>query len=307
MDYPSHSSAIRPTKNQTGKLIEGSIELSGGLHLSYGELGQAGSPVVMYFHGTPGSRFELALAVPALRRSRLRVRVISLNRPGYGKSSFEPSRGFLRWAEILEEAADRLGLDRFSVLGASGGSPFALACAFSLADRVDRVGIVAGVAPPETPGMSEAAAIAQEHDSPRLRAVRYGSLHLATRAGLTGAMTRRLIASLGSSDRMALADPWSTKSLEMVVEEGFAQWGKAATLEAGLFMRPWDFDLAQISQQVRIWHGTEDTRIPAEVATGLAGRIPEADCVLWPHDGHFSWATSDRIASVVEFLTPSPT
>lgn len=287
-------------------MIQGSLLLSSGGRLAYGEIGTGESPAVLYCHGTPGSRFELQLAEQALRRSGVPMRMIGLNRPGYGDSSFIHYRGFLSWADIVDEAADLLGLDRFSVLGASGGSPFALACAYSLADRIDRVGIVAGIAPPETPGMSRAAALANEHPSSLLRAFRYGSLSFATRAGLAGTLTRRLIDSLGPADRLALASPPATRTLEMVVLEAFAQRGRAATLEAGLFMQPWDFDPALIRQPVRLWHGSDDTRIPVEVAEALAGRIPNTECVVWPHHGHFSWAMSDNVAAVADFFaTPS--
>ena len=284
-------------------MILGSIRLSSGCRLDYGEIGPDDSPVVLYCHGTPGSRFELLLAQRALERSRGRIRLIGLNRPGYGKSSFLSNQGFLPWAEIVDEATDRLGIDSFAVLGASGGSPFALACAYSLADRVRRVGIVAGVAPPDIPGMERAAALAAEHRSKIVRWGRYGYLSLATRLGLSGLLTRRLIGSLGPADRQTFTDPHAAEALEEVVREAFAQWGRAAVLEAGFFMRPWDFDPALVGQRVRMWHGTEDTRVPAGVTKAFANRIPHADCVLLPHAGHFSWATSDEIASIVEFLT----
>lgn len=284
-------------------MIEGSIRLSSGRHLDYVEIGPADAPAVLYCHGTPGSRFELLLAQPALERNHVHMRLIGLNRPGYGTSSPVRYQGFLPWTHLVDEATDRLGLNRFAILGASGGSPFALACAYTLADRIDNVGIVAGVAPPDTPGMSQAAALADEHSSSIFRAIRYSSLSLATHAGLTGRLTRRLITALGPADRQALADPRARESLEQVVREAFAQWGRAAAIESGLFMRPWDFDLDGIRQRVRVWHGREDTRIPAAVATAFAGRIPNADLVLWPLHGHFSWATSDDIADIAGFLT----
>lgn len=284
----------------------GSIRLSSGRRLDYIAIGPVASPVVLYCHGTPGSRFELLLARSALQRARAQMRLIAFNRPGYGRSSFVPYGGFLPWAEIVDEAADHLGLSQFGVLGASGGSPFALACAYSLADRIDRVGIIAGVAPPETPGMNQAAALSSEYASSVLRGIRYGSLSLVARVGLAAILTRRLIASLGPADRQALADPSARESLERVVREAFGQCGRGAAMEAGLLMRPWDFDPRRITQQVRLWHGVEDTRIPADVATALAERLPNADCVLWPDHGHFSWAMSENVASVAEFLaTPS--
>lgn len=74
-------------------------------------------------------------------------------------------------------------------------------------------------------------------------------------------------------------------------------------MEAGLFMQPWDFDPSLVNQEVRFWHGAQDTRIPASVATSFAERMPHASATIWPHHGHFSWATSDDIKDVTAFLT----
>ena len=45
----------------------------------------------------------------------------------------------------------RSGIERFGVLGYSGGGPYALACGFAIPARVSAVGVVAGFAPPELP------------------------------------------------------------------------------------------------------------------------------------------------------------
>jgi pimeloyl-ACP methyl ester carboxylesterase len=284
-------------------MVEGLIRLSNGRHLDYLETGPPDAPAVLYCHGTPGSRLELLFAKPALDRNDVHARLMALNRPGYGRSSFVSSHGFLPWARDVDEAADRLGLDRFAILGASGGSPFALACAYSLADRIKKVGITAGVAPPDIPGMEQAAVLVNEYERTIRRVVRHGSLYLANRMGLSPFLVRRLIASLGPADRQALGDPEATNVFQEIVGEAFAQWGRAAALEAGLLMRPWDFDPSLVTQQVRLWHGGDDTRIPAKVATAFTKRMPHAHRTVWPHHGHFSWAMSDDIADVIDFLT----
>lgn len=284
------------------RAVEGSVQLSDGRSLDLFDWGARDAPVVFYCHGTPGSRFELSLAEPGLVRNQAAIRLIALNRPGYGTSTLVQSAGFLSWARDVGEVADLMGFDRFAVLGASGGSPYALACAHSLGERVTRVGIVAGVAPPDTPGMAEAATLTAEYASKPARSLRYGLLSLAVRSGLTGRLVEKLIDSLGAADRQALSNPRATGALARVVQEGFSQWGKAAALEGGLFMRPWEFDPAGIQHEVRFWHGSADTRIPSQVPVAMLDRIPNSTCVLWPQHGHFSWASSGEIVSVIEFL-----
>jgi len=72
-----------------------------------------------------------------------------MNRPGHGPSDFRRGRTFLDWPVAVAAVADILGIDRFAVLGASGGA----SCALTLGSRVTRVGIVVGAAPVETAGM----------------------------------------------------------------------------------------------------------------------------------------------------------
>jgi pimeloyl-ACP methyl ester carboxylesterase len=85
------------------------------------------------------------------------IRVIALDRPGFGGSTFQPNRGLLDWPRDVAEAADILGIDRFDVLGVSAGGPYALACGHALADRITRVGVVVGLAPMTATGMDDAA------------------------------------------------------------------------------------------------------------------------------------------------------
>lgn len=280
----------------------GNLDLADGRRVSFCEAGGAEHPAVVYCHGTPGSRLELLLARQALEASAPAVRLIAWNRPGYGESSFIPLPGFTPWVRDVHEVLDRLQVGRFSLLGASGGAPFALACAASSRDRVERVAIVAGVAPPDTPGMEESATIAGELRSQTARRIRGGALSLAVRSGLGNWMVTRLIRALGPADRAAMDDPVAIDRFRAVVTEAFSQWGRAGVNEAGLFLRPWDFDPALIRCEVRIWHGGDDNRIPPGVASGLAARIPGAQVVVWPQHGHFSWALSSELDEVVAYL-----
>jgi len=56
------------------------------------------------------------------------VRVIAVDRPGYGDSDFEIDRTYLGWARDMDDFTTKLGIDRFVVAGYSSGGPHALAC-----------------------------------------------------------------------------------------------------------------------------------------------------------------------------------
>ena len=117
------------------------VRLLDGRVIAIEEYGDPGGPTVLYFHGWPASRLEAGL-IPDLP-----VRVLALDRPGYGRSSPHPGRTLLDWPRDVADVADRLGLERFHVVGLSGGAPYAVACAYALPHRVRGVALVCPVPP----------------------------------------------------------------------------------------------------------------------------------------------------------------
>jgi pimeloyl-ACP methyl ester carboxylesterase len=104
-----------------------------------------GRPVV--FHpGTPASRLlgrwghEPAVAAG--------IRLVSLNRPGYGGSTPITTRpSLLAMGADTAELATHLGFDQYAVLGISGGGPFALATAIADPSRARALAVVGPVGP----------------------------------------------------------------------------------------------------------------------------------------------------------------
>ena len=96
------------------------ITLPDGRRLAYAEFGTPDGRPVLYFHGAPSSRLEpLLVGDDAWRAHGLRV--IAPDRPGVGLSDFLPKRGFSQWPNDVVALADALGLERFGVIGMSGG------------------------------------------------------------------------------------------------------------------------------------------------------------------------------------------
>jgi pimeloyl-ACP methyl ester carboxylesterase len=116
--------------------------LSDGRTLAYTDLGASNGPVVMYFHGAPGSRLDLPFFEDDLASRG--VRVICADRPGYGRSSPQPDRRREHWPTDVTALADSVGLGSFAVLGLSTGGAYAVTCAAMLPDRVATAGVVEG-------------------------------------------------------------------------------------------------------------------------------------------------------------------
>src|SRR4051794_34782099 len=107
----------------------------------------SGSPV-LFHSGTPSGRLQATLGHEAALQSG--VRLLSFNRPGYGGSSLSPpglaAVGFDGLAVM-----DRCDVDRFAVLGTSGGGPYALATGLADPARVTAVGVAPRLGPRAPP------------------------------------------------------------------------------------------------------------------------------------------------------------
>lgn len=73
--------------------IESQIILPNDRRLAYAEFGKPEGHPVLYFHGAPSSRLEPLLIGDDVL-SRYGLRIIVPDRPGMGRSDFQPNRGF---------------------------------------------------------------------------------------------------------------------------------------------------------------------------------------------------------------------
>ena len=74
------------------------VELRDGRSLGYTEYGRRGGRPVFYFHGFPGSRIGWPAFDPSDSASRVKARIIAVDRPGMGLSSFKSGRNHPRLA-----------------------------------------------------------------------------------------------------------------------------------------------------------------------------------------------------------------
>jgi pimeloyl-ACP methyl ester carboxylesterase len=120
-----------------------SVELNDGRRIGYAVYGATDGRPVMFFSGTPGSRLDARVGGAGAVADQRGVRLVVVERPGYGLSDRKPGRRVVDWPDDVRQVADRLGLERFSAYGYSGGGPHALACAARLGDRVTAVAVSA--------------------------------------------------------------------------------------------------------------------------------------------------------------------
>ncbi|RPE38403.1 pimeloyl-ACP methyl ester carboxylesterase [Streptomyces sp. Ag109_O5-1] len=251
-----------------------------------------GSPVFL-LHGTPGSRLGPAPRPMLLYHQR--VRLITYDRPGYGPSDRLPGRLVSHVAADIAAIADFLGVERFSVVGRSGGGPHALACAALLPDRVTRVAVLVSLAPHDAEGLDWFAGMAASNIneySQALAGPEQLAASLRKRSLDIQADPRKLLAQLRweltESDLRVVADAGIRAMLMRNYREALSVSADGWVDDALSFCRPWGFSLASISAPVLLWHGEQDVFSPASHTRWLADRIPGGTAVLHPRAAHFA-------------------
>ena len=275
--------------------------LGDGRTLAWTEAGESSGRVVFAFHGLPGSRFQRH-PDEAIARGR-GLRLIHLERPGFGLSSPLPHRRLEDWPRDVAALADALGIARFAVLGISGGGPFALACAALLADRVRRAAVVSGVAPPadmqgDMSWAARAAFFLAAHAAWLLRPVLLAGAHAATR--FPSRFLDTVASQMSPPDRPILARPQIRAMLEQDVAAAFAQGPDGVLRDLVLYARPWNLPLDSIRCPTAFWHGTRDRMVPDSASRGLARIVAPGELRLVEGQGHFM--VFDRWAEIVDWL-----
>ncbi len=283
------------------------LTLPDGRTLGYARFGpQSGTPI-LYCHGNFGSRMDPAMLPPALLQ-QFGVQMIAPDRPGIGLSTFQEKRTVAHWPADIAALADALAIERFALIGISGGSPFAAACAQHLADRLTRVAIVSGVAPIGAQKWQNIGVSATYFGMAR-RSTWLVSLILAmTRWGLRNEIVflERASASMPAADRDALLNnSQARRGFLATMHASLSSGLKGLAYDAMLIARPWNIDLGAIRSPVQLWHGEADENAPPAMGRYLAQAIPGSTWTMIPGEGHFSLAVNHFDAILQALIGPS--
>jgi pimeloyl-ACP methyl ester carboxylesterase len=247
-----------------------------------------GRPLFLY-HGTPASRLGHESAdAPARERG---IRVLCPDRPGIGRSDPLPGRTLAGWADDAVALADVLGIDRFAVLGYSGGGPYALAAAAGAPDRVTVAGLMAGVGPIDRPGARQGMGktdlqlvdLAQRRPWAARAMLRV--MRLGARASPSYAL-RVFKKEVSAVDQRVLDE--QGPGITAFFVEALRQGPQGVIDEYLLWAGPWGFGLDQIRVPVHVWQGDDDFLVPMHHAEDMVARLPNATLHPLPGEGHVS-------------------
>jgi len=276
----------------TAAVREIEVPLSDGRVLHGYDTGRADEFPLIWHHGTPniGRPPEPLFEVAA----RFGMRWVSYDRPGYGGSTAHPGRSIGSAATDVEALADALGIARFAVVGHSGGSPHALACAALLPDRVAAAVTMAGLAPYQAPGLDwYAGMIAAGVSSLRAAAAGRAAKEAHEASGV------EYDPEFTAADLATLRGNWAW--LDSVVGPAVAD-GPGPLIDDDLaYVSPWGFDPSRIRAPMLLLHGGQDGIVPAAHSVWLAQACATAELRLSPEDGHLS--ILDKASGAVEWLS----
>jgi pimeloyl-ACP methyl ester carboxylesterase len=234
------------------------------------------------------------------------VRLVSFDRPGYGRSTRAPF-SLVSVARDVGVVADRLELEEFAVFGQSAGSRFALATAAILGERVTRVGVAAGPMRPGPPDdMSDVSrsAYALLPDDPagaaRVMAGWVDSLvRLVHDGGDDDSIVSFMEPRLPPVDVELLRDPQTRAGAAVNLRESLRQGGEGVGWDGVTWLAPWDVDLSDIRCPVFIWFGDQDE--PLTDATWLGHHVADPRVVIWPGEAHLAY--KPHLPEILEALT----
>ncbi|MFW9879218.1 MAG: alpha/beta hydrolase, partial [Candidatus Thorarchaeota archaeon] len=251
------------------------IMLKDGRKLGYAEFGIPDAKPIFYFHGHGSSRLEPKMY--GFDEKQYNVRLISIDRPGRGLSDFKDKRTILDWPNDVVELANSLNIQKFAVLGGSGGCPYALACALKIPERLTYCGIISGLGPISLglEGMDKGKQkeLNLAKNRPGLLAKGYKIMQKKilkmkdqTPEELKKEFQKRS-KNLPEPDKKIMVDPNKISLYVELMAEPFTQGINGVIHDIKLLSSDWGFNLNEISSNVKVflWHGELDTSVPVRM------------------------------------------
>lgn len=274
-------SKSKKMSRQKSPLKDQVILLPDGRQLGYAEYGVANGNPVLFFHGAPGSSY-LPADMTEIAKHR-GVRLIAVDRPGYGLSDPHAGRTFLSWANDVAVLTDALGITRFSIIGFSAGTPYSLACAFCLPNRVKNIALVGALVPGVTEGMPPM--VSGLYALARTNPDELRSTFVAV-APSASALLGVALSTVAEVDKQILQDQASDFELDYtrVLLRGVEGVASDFLLISGNL----GFSLDKIDTLVHLYFGTADQNTPLAMTESLASQLPNSHVHLLQDEGHYA-------------------
>lgn len=248
-----------------------------GRTIYYIDEGRADDRAVVFIGGAGTSleAFQLTEFARTLRQ-QLGLRVISVERNGFGESEFDPELGYSDYNDEILAVLDHLGVDDFALMAISGGGAYAAQLAAAVPDRVRTMHIAVAVST-SLPTRGDRDCSASLEDV-KARAEKWthspkdwwgvpGSPVLAVPGWQTtayGDATRSFYVNGQLGDPSALAHEQKLPCSDDAV-----------------------VDVANVQAPTYLYWGAEDTSVPVDVMQHWKDALPNIEKeIVYPNEGH---------------------
>jgi pimeloyl-ACP methyl ester carboxylesterase len=259
----------------------------------------AGERIVVLCHSAPGAGI---FDPDPVETQAMNVRLLSVDRPGYGRSDPVAPGAWATVASAADDLAtvlDSLNAGPVGVAGWSAGGRVALALAARRPDLVDRVVVVATPAPD-----SEVPWIAPEQRDAldRLRGLAPDEVHAELGQRLTSLVPEDphsrealWLLAAGSADEAVLGADGVRARLGELLQTAFAQGARGLAADiAGYCLQPWGFEPRQVRAKTLLLYGSRDVLADPRHGRWWQAELPEAHLEVVPGEGHLvvvpTWA-----------------
>ena len=260
-------------------------------------VGHPAAPAVLLVHGTPDSR--LARHPDPAATVAAGVRLVAVDRPGFGHSTVDPDGDPTSFATDAVRLLDHLALDKVDVLAWSAGASWALALGAVAPERVRSITILGGLAPFEAlePSTDDPAARAAAGEArlgmvdtavelgPRLAAEMIGPLLVPDPATPASALEHRRSGADGPQPGLT-AIPGAEAQMAAALLDAVRQGPEGVVRDLAAQFSPTPFDLGAVRAPVRLVTGQRDTTCPPAFAHWFAAHLPDARVEVVPEAGH---------------------
>lgn len=284
-----------------------SITLTDGRALGFLECGDPKGHPVFYFHGFPGSRLQASDFHETAKAHRYRF--FGIDRPGMGLSTFNKKHTILNWSQDIVALANHLEIDKFSVIGHSGGAPFVMACAYMIPERLSGAAVVSGIAPTTLPESKIGMPWGLRAMNVLVRYVpgfAFLLMKIQQKMMLKPKIFNQFIQKLPAPDRIIFQDINHINKMMDMIAEALKDGVNGAAQEICLVLRPWGFDLEKITYPITIWQGKLDMQVPASHADIYKTKLPHAKLRLFEHEAHVS-TLYNHMENILESACPKRT
>ncbi|ODR98371.1 hypothetical protein AUC68_07960 [Methyloceanibacter methanicus] len=265
------------------------LQLADGRRIGYAEYGAPDGHPVVVLHGTPGSRTLFASTTDVARK--MGFRIVAPDRTGYGLSDYHRHDTLTDTAYDIQALANGLGINRFFLVGFSGGGPHALAAALLMKDRIQQVALISPVG------------LVGEAEHVSMTSLQHfifsylGHSQMAARAYFHGVRAmiewvphsaELLVTQYATATDRAILDQYGLRhSLGASMREGLSRSVEGAVQDLRLYCGPWGLALDKLQTPVSIWQGSDDTIVPPQAAYRLADVLPNCRLEVLEGMGHY--------------------